>query len=642
MNRLGERNRALRLKAAGACLLGGAAALLLALLGCAHQQIRQQGEEEPEPDRYQVRTVGDITTVANAEALQVGGVGLVVGLEGTGGDAPPGPYRTMLEDNLRKRGVEKVKELLASPNTSLVLVSAFIPAGARKGDRLDVDVTLPPGSRTTSLRGGYLKECLLYNYEFAANLAAPDSKYRNSTAALPGHPVVKAEGPLLVGFGAGDEETKLKQGRIWGGGECRIPRPFYLVLNEKQQSARMASVIADRISQSFHGNQRGLLGTEVAKAENGSVVTLNVPPQYKHNLPRFLRVVRLVSLRDGSENRPANDSTANAVPYRRRLEQDLLDPEYAVTAALRLEALGKDSIGPLKRGLASEHPLVRFSSAESLAYLGSPSCGAELARLIQEYPSLQAFSLAALASLDEGICHVKLRELLASPIAETRYGAFRALRALDEHEPAVQGEQLNNSFWLHRVAPDSPPLVHFSTTRRPEVVLFGEDSYLVPPFSFLAGEFAVTAGPDDERCTICRVSLSRGTSRRQCSLKMEDVLRTLADMGGQYPEVVELLSQAGNCRGVSSRVAVNALPQATSVHELARAGNLKNKDRDADWLGNDLLKADEEVLNARLDLGSTPTLFETAGRRQRSTVLRDEEAALRDRKPQGGQANRRR
>src|SRR5262249_27619761 len=151
-----------------------------------------------------------------------------------------------------------------------------------------------------------------------------------------------------------------------------------------------------------------------------------------------------------------------------------------------------------------------------LGYLGSPSSGTELARAVQEQPALRAFSLTALASLDEAVCHVELRKLLESPSPETRYGAYRALRAVDEHDDRIQGELVNESFWLHRVAPNPPPLVHLATSRRAEVVLFGEDAVLTPPFAVLAGEFTVTANKDDDRCTMSHISLRYGKSKRQC------------------------------------------------------------------------------------------------------------------------------
>src|SRR5260221_12266990 len=111
------------------------------------------------------------------------------------------------------------------------------------------------------------------------------------------------------------------------------------------------------------------------------------------------------------------------------------------------------------------------------------------------------------------MCPQELRKLLAWASAETCYGAFRALRALDENEPAVQGEHLNEAFWLHRVAVAAPPMVHMTTNARPEIVLFGEETLFVPPFPILAGDFTVTASQQDIQCTIARASRRLGHSK---------------------------------------------------------------------------------------------------------------------------------
>jgi Flagellar P-ring protein len=586
--------------------------LLLGLVGCAHHgQTRFQAAEEPDKDA-EVKTVGDVTSVDNANPAPVRGLGLVVNLDGTGGTPPE--YRVMMEDMLRKKGVEDAKKFLASRDVAVVVVSAMIPAGARKGDPLDLEVMLPPNSKATSLKNGYLQECFLYNYESARNL---DPQYAGPDRLVKGHPIAVAEGPLLVGLGDGDEAAKQRQGKVWGGGRCRVPRPFYLVLNADQQYARLASAIADRINETFQGSYPDASGNGLAVAHDKALIYLNVPEQYRHNQPRFLRVVRLMPLREpldrlrGSRQAGASGPVAVGAgsPYRRKLEQDLLDPDKTITAALRLEALGTDSVPALKQGLESEHVLVRFASAEALAYLGSPSCGEELARLVEQQPVLRAFSLTALASLNEAVSHVKLTELLRSRSAEARYGAFRALRALDENDATVQGEHLNESFWLHRVEPQSPGLVHVSSSRRPEVILFGEEPRLVPPFSLLAHEFTLTAGEDDTKCTISRIALKHGRSRHQCPLKLEDVLRTMAAMGATYPDVVELLGQMDKCRTLTCRLAVDALPQATSVYDLAKSGH----DLDSG-------KGDEEVLKARADFGATPNLFEAKAERRSRTA----------------------
>lgn len=588
------------------------------LAGCAHQQTRLQSDEEPEREKeVEIKTIGDVTSVANAEPIAVMGVGLVVGLDGTGGGAPPGAYRTMLEDQLRKRedqlrkmGIDSIKQLLGSPNVSLVLVSGQIPAGARKGDKIDLEVATPPQSKTTSLRGGYLLDCHLFNYESTKRLD-PDSS--GPDRSLMGHPVATAEGALLVGLGDGDEGAKLKQGRIWNGGKTRIDRPFYLVLNSDQQYARLAQAVSDRINERFHGSTAGGLNN-MADAKSKSVVFLRVPPQYQHNLPRFLRVIRLIPLRDQLKELQQDRlggvngtlSVGAGSPYRRRMQEDLLDPKKTITAALRLEALGDDSMPALKKGLTNDHVLIRFASAEALAYLGSPSCGEELARLVEQQPALRSYSLTALASLDEAVSHVKLRDLLGSGSAESRYGAFRALRALDEREPAIAGEQFNDSWWLHRVAPHAPALAHMSSSRRPEIVLFGENPSLKAPLSLLTGEFTVTAAENDPRCTICRFSTRHGTSRKQCSLELYDVLRTMAELGAQYPDVVELLRQADLTRTATCRIAVDALPQATDIYELARSSTDDPE----------LLRTDISVLEGKADFGATPNLFEKSRKKK--------------------------
>src|SRR5437660_7694385 len=104
------------------------AVALLGVWGCAHQQTRLQSADESDRDKEpEIKTIGDVTTVGNADPIPVSGVGLVYGLESTGGDPPSGSYRNLLEHHLQQEGVEHVKEVLASTDTSMVLVSALIP-----------------------------------------------------------------------------------------------------------------------------------------------------------------------------------------------------------------------------------------------------------------------------------------------------------------------------------------------------------------------------------------------------------------------------------------------------------------------------------------------------------------------------------
>jgi hypothetical protein len=560
------------------------------------ERTRLQSADEPEPERYDVKTLGDLTKIGNAVPMPVAGVGLVVGLAGTGGEAPPDAYRAQLEDYLRKKGVKNVKELMTSTECAMVLVSAMLPPGLRKGEAIDVEVQLPPRTKATSLRGGVLQLCELKTYNSTRNLM-PD--YKGVNATLVGHTIARAEGPILVGLHDANEDTREKRGRIWGGGKSLIPVPLSLVLNPDFQTLNQAVMVANRVNDTFAPFVPHTQGQELAKPENNVSITLNVPPQYRLNIPRYLRVVRVIPRQDVAE-RPL-ESEGGRCTYRQKLAEDLLDPSRTVVCALRLEALGPGSKNALKMGLQSPHPLVRFCSAEALAYLGCPACGEELAHVVEKQPLLRSYALTALASLDESVSYDKLERLLCSSLDdEARFGAFNALRTLDERHPAVKGELLNESFWMHEVAPGTPALIHISTNHRAEIVLFGEEPSLKPPFNIQAGEFILTATPEDDRCMIaCLPEGSPGPTRRPCSLRLKDVLRTMADLGGQYPEAVEMLQQAHRCKALSCRVRVDALPQSISVQDLARLGRTHPN-----------LTGDAAITASGADLGATPTLYE--------------------------------
>jgi hypothetical protein len=546
-------------------------AALLAMLGCMHQQTRLQSDDEADRDPAEpaVKTVGDITEVANADRVPVAGVGLVLGLDGTGGGVPPGPEQAALENALKKMRVENITELFNSKSTSVVRVAAFVPPGARKGDAVDVFVAVPENCRTTSLRGGQLVECVLYNYDTTTNVAAAIGAPTQGRPEqfLRGHQQVKVEGKLLVGLqpeGDGGDAPSPRTAVLWGGGRyVGENKPFVLTLNPGHQYARIAAQVAQRVNETFHGPGLSAGRGEIAVARTKTAVTLTVPSQYRLNVERFLRVVRLV---------PYGGAPGRDTEYVADLEAQLLDPATTITAALRLEALGAPSIPALKVGLNSDVPMVRFAAAEALAYLGSPSCGEELARQVTEQPFVQAFALTALASLNEAVCRVKLQELLAAPNPETRYGAWRALVAMDERDPLVRGEPCGG-FTLHRVAKASVPQVHVATAKRPEVVIFGESPKLVPPFSVLAGpDFTLTARDGEDHCTLSRFSTRKGKQSKQCPLDVAEVLRALAEMGGDYADAVELLRQAEAARGLTCAVKADALPKAPTVYDLARAG----------------------------------------------------------------------
>jgi hypothetical protein len=568
-------------------------ALLLLTGGCFFPQKTPAEIAADEREKIlAVDTIGAATDVGNVAPLQVQGVGLVTGLDKTGGGAPMGELRKMLEAELRKiPDVGNAKQLLDSHDTAMVIVTGYIPAGSRKGDPFDIQVTLPPGSGVKSLRGGYLQQCGLRVWDTRSHLNPNTTK---PDAILQGHVVAKASGYLLVGLQSADNQTpNLVVGDIWDGAVSFIDRPFHFLLTDKRRFARVADAIAQRINVQYQDdtqkrldtlrmkgllvlneitgeinakfNQAVLSGRDTAKAVSGQMVVVNVPWEYRHNSQRYVMVARLIPLAEAQEKRQL---------YRQTLAVMLDDPACTIRAALRLEALGKESIPTLRTALDHKHPLVQFAAAEALAYLGDNAGVDKLAHFADTDYRLRAFCLTALASLDQTVARVKLAELLSCANSETRYGAFRALQLQYTASSEIHGEVMNNSFRLYRAAPQSPGLVHVSSNRRAEIVLFGNTPSLRPPFKIVAGgEFNVIASADDDRCTITRYELTQGHKHtEQSSLRVEDVLRTMADMAADYPVVVNLLRKIEDNQCLNCPICYDAIPQAMDIEQLAKSG----------------------------------------------------------------------
>ncbi len=296
---------------------------------------------------------------------------------------------------------------------------------------------------------------------------------------------------------------------------------------------------------------------------NKDLVLVNVPWEYRFNSQRYIFVARLMPLAEKPEERQ---------PYRHRLEVMLHDPAFTVRAALRLEALGRDSIPVLKAALSDRHPLVRFAAAEALCYLSDGSGVAQLGQLAHEYPQLRAFCLIALSSLEQTTSRSKLTELLNSDKAEIRYGAFRGLQLQNVADASISGEQVG-AFRLHRLPSKSPGMVHYALNHRAEIVLFGQTPMLVPPFTIRAGEFNITATPDDWLCTIGRYQPEkRHIDQKQCSCRLDEVLITLAEMGADYPMVVTALRRIDEEHALNCPVYLNAMPQPMLLDDLQKSG----------------------------------------------------------------------
>ena len=442
---------------------------------------RAQSDEDAETPR--VQTIGNVAEFGTPGSVPISGVGLVVDLPGTGGGAPAGEFRTMLEQYLKKLKIDNPKDWIDSPNNAMVLVNGEMPVGSRRGDAINVEITLPPGSKARSLRGGYLLETPMMSYSSQAQVRSymernSDTKSMSAgDGLLKGHTLAMAEGPLQMvikdtagpivhATDKGPDGKSVKTAWVWKGAQVKVDQPLFVVMNSEHQRDRKADIVASRINETFHGPGEM---DKIAAQKSKDTLVLNAPPQFRANNAHFLRVIRMIP-----EFRIEENSE-----YTRKMEEQLNQPETTLSAAIRLEALGRPSIPILRYSLKnSPYPLVRFASAEALAYLGEPICANELGKLAADHPSLAAHCLTALASLDEAASVFALQDLLGVESPEIRYGAFRALREVDPRGEASRGHKVNKTFWLHVAASDSKPLIHLLTHDRAEFVVFGKTPQL--------------------------------------------------------------------------------------------------------------------------------------------------------------------
>ncbi len=534
------------------CLAAVAIAALMA--GCAGPAIRSQSPEVAalmgmESD---IRLVGDYAGPWGINPQRIERAALVTGLPGTGSDPPPGTQRALLMADMQARGVVEPNKLLASPTTSLVWVHGYLPPGVRKGDRFDVMIEVPADNETTSLASGWLMETRL------AEMAVLGHKVRD------GHVNGIAEGPLLVDPVSGgtlDSKSKLRA-RVPGGGVSLTTRSIGLIVHPEHRSIALSKRIGDTINRRFHavikGTKRG-----VATPKTERFIDLEIPAPYSHNLARYIRVVRAIAVVEPPAGRHARMEL---------LASQLADPVTAPMAAIKLEAIGRDAIPILKKGLDSSDAEIRFASAEALAYLGESSAATRLAEAATNLRSARPAALAALQVLDDANGIDALQSLLASPSAETRYGAFRALWKIDASAPLVRGERLGDACALHLLDVAGPPLVHVTRTTRPEIVLFGTEHPVDSGLRAEAGSSIVVV-VDKGTATVNRFVAGEPDRIAEIPARVDQIARAIIDVGGTYPDVVQFLQQASAARSLSSRLAFDAIPSEfdgrSTIHDEA-------------------------------------------------------------------------
>jgi hypothetical protein len=495
--------------------------------------------------------LSEYMSVQGNTVITLRGVGLVTGLNGTGGDPSPSALRTQLQNEMSRLDVPNAKRILASQDTALVVVTAYLPAMVRKGQRFDVRVAIPPQAKATSLKGGYLLETRLF-----------EEQNVEGRGALKGHEYAVAGGAILTNLGVKgspeERQGELMYGTIPGGAVSKTERDLSIVLRREKKGFRNSKRIADAVSERF--NRYNNFGQKIpcAVAKQDDLISLKVHPQYINNFPRYQAVIRSIAF---------NESEVARRIRIERLARDIMDPDKAQTAALQLEAIGDSGIPFLKDALESTDFEVKFQAAQSLAYLGDGSGISILNEAARDQPAFRVYSFVAMSVIDDADAVIALRELMNSDSMETRYGAFRALKELDPNDPWLRPVEFGSRFRLHVIDVTSEPMVHVTRRRSPEVIVFGADQRLKLPAMLNAGQnFKVIGATGEHEVEVIMYKLHEEPKRQRVSDRLVDVIRACGDLGATYPDIVQLLIEAEQQHNFVGQFGIDRMPQAGRMY----------------------------------------------------------------------------
>lgn len=201
--------------------------------------------------------IKDIAHIEDARPNKLIGMGLVVGLNGTGDKTKLTPQ--MMQNMLRYFDLSVAQKNIASRNVAAVMVTATLPPFAKPGMRIDVTVSSLGDAR--SLEGGYL---------LLTPLKGPD-----------GNVYAVAQGPVSIGpQGSFPTTGVVTNGAIV---EREVPveisRDGVITIVLDKPDFTTASRIVESINGAF-GN--------IAKAEDASRVEVRVPSSYRRDLISFI------------------------------------------------------------------------------------------------------------------------------------------------------------------------------------------------------------------------------------------------------------------------------------------------------------------------------------------------------------------
>lgn len=238
----------------------------------------------PSAVKVRVKDIADIQGIHEAYLI---GTGLVVGLNGTG-DSKNQLTTQYLTNMVQRLGIMVLPSAVKSKNVAVVLVSAYLPPFAKRGSRIDVQVSSMYDAK--SLQGGML-------------VATPLTDVMDMSKQM--HAI--AQGQISVGgfsFSTGGESTQKNHptvGHIPGGAvihkEMRVEliEDEDLVLVLYRADFTTVSNLVNAINESFD-LANSSVSQDIATATDGATVNVKIPAEYKDNLVGFISKVGQITL----------------------------------------------------------------------------------------------------------------------------------------------------------------------------------------------------------------------------------------------------------------------------------------------------------------------------------------------------------
>jgi hypothetical protein len=515
------------------------AGTMLLLTGCEGSHKKKTAKEPNEPTKLD-KTVGDLTEIVASNPIPVKGVGLVVGLAGTGSSECPAATREYLRKyiitQVGRKDLVNPDVMINSMDTAVVIVEGTIPPAATKYQAFDVTVKPYPDTQTTSLVGGRLYTTEL---KFMAKIA--DSLETSRTLAY-------AAGPVFIDSLA-DSKTNAKSGIVLGGG--KVIEDYPITLSLIKPDYRAAAYIRNRINQRF--------GKDVANAVSDSVINISVPEDYKDKKAKFIMLIKSLYIASAATN---EDIRIN------QLIVELKNSKEKTKSQIALEAIGRPAEDELASLIDTNDLDTKFSAASTLMAIGDDR-GLKTLRDFAQDPC-SSFRILAINNIGEygykSDVIALMNRVASDPNFAVRYAAYNYLQRFSA--PTIIRTIVSGDFFVDQVITSGPKTIYVNRKQQPGIVLFGAPMDCEKGLYIESddGGIIINSQPTDDRISVLRKHPITGglMGPLKCSTRVADIIKLLGDpptpkddktrpgLGVPYAEIIQLL------KNMADKNAVNA------------------------------------------------------------------------------------